>query len=121
MQVFIAMLCDWFLLKVALVYTKRLTFITSILILSNWFYFAMMNRTYINSIETCLTVVAYYLWLNREKGKKYDLLSRIIVGLNFIIRTTSIIVWAVIWPLELVTMKTNRIKFIIKNVLQMYI
>ena len=98
MQVLVAILCDWFLLKIALVYTKKLTFITSILILSNWFYFSMMNRTYINSIETCLSVIAYYLWLIREKRYKYDMLSRTIVGLNFIIRTTSILVWAVIWP-----------------------
>lgn len=80
----------------------------------------MMNRTYINSIETCLTVISFYYWLIRDKGQRYDILNRILVGLNFIIRTTSLLLWAVIWPYELITMKANKIRFIFKNFIQMY-
>lgn len=120
MQILLAILCDWFLLKIASVYTRKITLTTCLLILSNWFYFSMMNRTYINSIETCLAVISYYFWLIRDRGQKYDFFSRILVGLNFIIRTTSILLWAVIWPYELITMKANRIRFIFKNMVQMY-
>lgn len=120
MQILLAILCDWFLLKIASGYTKKMRLATCLLILSNWFYFSMMNRTYINSIETCLAVISYYFWLIRDRGQKYDILSRIIVGLNFIIRTTSILLWAVIWPYELITIKSNRPRFIFKNLIQMY-
>jgi hypothetical protein len=66
MQVILAIVSDWYLLKIAQRYTAKLTIMTSLLILTNWFYFSMMNRTYINSIETCLTVIAFYYWLARS-------------------------------------------------------
>jgi hypothetical protein len=65
MQILLAVSCDWFLLKIAQIYSNKLTLKISILLLTNWFYFSMMNKTYINSIETCLTVIAFYYWLIR--------------------------------------------------------
>ena len=118
-QIFIAILTDWFLLKIGCKYVRKINLLTSILILTNWFYFSMMNRTYINSIETCLSVVAFYFWLTRSESKSHDLISRVIVGLCFIIRTTSIILWAVIWPIELFTTNASKIKCLMKNVLQL--
>ena len=50
-----------------------------------------------------------------------DLISRIVVLLCFMMRSTSIILWIAIWPYELFTLKTGRIKFILKNMVQMYI
>lgn len=118
-QIFIAILTDWFLLKIGCKYVRNISFLSSILILANWFYFSMMNRTYINSIETCLSVVAFYFWLTRSESKGHDLISRVIVGLCFIIRTTSIILWAVIWPIELFTTNASKVKFFMKNIFQL--
>jgi hypothetical protein len=48
-QILLACLCDWFLLKIAHHYLKKVSLLTYICLLTNWFYFSMMNRTYINS------------------------------------------------------------------------
>lgn len=49
-QVCVGIICDWFLLKLASKYTNKLNFTLSMLLVTNWYYFSMMNRTYINSI-----------------------------------------------------------------------
>lgn len=49
-QVCVAIVCDWFLIRLASKYMPKLNFTLTILMLTNWFYFSMMNRTYINSI-----------------------------------------------------------------------
>ena len=39
---------------------------------------------------------------------------------NFSLRPTSLFMWVVIWPYELLTKKDGKILFIFKNAIQMY-
>lgn len=119
MQILLGCVCDWFLLKIMREYTKNISYLTYVCLLTNWYYFSSMNRTYINSAETCLTMAAFYFWVTRKQAKWNDLISRMIVVLCFVTRPTSIIVWAIVWPYELVTSSSTKIKFIFKNIAQM--
>ena len=67
-------------------------------VLTNWNYSATLSRTYFNSFETALTIVAYYLWLVRHRLSWADLGSRALVVVAFSSRPTSIMLWALIWP-----------------------
>lgn len=89
-----------------------------LLVLGNWFYLASMSRMLINSFETCLTVLSFWLWVNR-RHQGYDIASRIVVGVAYIGRPTSIIPWMIIWPYELMTKREGHLYFICKNALQM--
>jgi hypothetical protein len=96
---------------------------TKIVLLLNyicWGTMTLISRTYINATEAMLTLVAYYLWVRRAENKKNDLISRIIVIFGFVMRGTSIMFWAIVWPYELFTMRgdlLDRAKFIFKNIL----
>ena len=49
MQLFLSLTCDWFMLKIATFYVKKITFLVFLCLLTNWYYFSMLNRIYINS------------------------------------------------------------------------
>jgi hypothetical protein len=115
MQLLLSLTCDWFLIKTAKFYVDKLSFLACICLLTNWYYFSMLNRIYINSAETCLAVVAFYFWVTREENKVNDYVSRAVVMVSFSLRPTSLFMWAVIWPYELWTKKDGRILFIFKN------
>ena len=97
------------------------------------------SRTYFNSFETTMTVIAFYYWLksiNKEiifhsKYISTDLISRFIVVLCYISRPTSLILWAIVWPYELIMIwlsDSNKmfirvrkcLYFILKNLVTMY-
>jgi hypothetical protein len=65
MQLGLSVLCDLFLIKTASYYVKNISYLVSILLLTNWYYFSMLNRIYINSAETCLATIAFYYWATR--------------------------------------------------------
>ena len=116
MQMLLSVVCDVYLIKTANYYVKNIPYWISLLILTNWYYFASLNRTYLNSAQTCLTIISFYLWLTRTENKYNDLISRILVTISFSIRPTSIILWAIVWPYELFTKKSGHILFILKNI-----
>lgn len=79
-----------------------------------------ISRTYVNATEAMLTLVAYYYWVRRAENRWNDVLSRSIVIFGFVLRGTSIMFWAIVWPYELFTMRgtlVERAKFIAKNAL----
>lgn len=121
MQMLLSILCDYFLLRTAAHYVKNISFLVSLCLLTQWYYFAMLNRTYINSAETCLAVISFYFWTTRENSKINDYISRLLVVINFCERPSSLFLWAVIWPYELLTKPTGKIRFIFKNALQLYL
>ena len=49
MQLFLSAACDWFMLKIAEFYVKKVNFLVCLCLLTNWYYFSMLNRTYLNS------------------------------------------------------------------------
>ena len=122
LQVLIATCFDLFLLKINQLYNPATTLKMLILNYLSWFSLSMMSRTYVNSFETLLTLIAFYFWNLRIENRKYDLVSRAIAIFNFVVRGTSVMFWAVVWPYELLTMKGtlwDRTKFILKNLLTM--
>ena len=119
MQILLSVVCDVCLIKTANYYVKNIPFWISLLILTNWYYFALLNRTYLNSAETCLTVISFYLWLTRKENKCNDFISRILVTISFAIRPTSIIMWAIVWPYELFTKKSGHFLYILKNIVNL--
>lgn len=65
-------------------------------------------------------MVGFYLWNIRKKVWWADGVSRLLAIINFVLRGTSVLFWAVVWPYELFTMKgslLDRLKFIVKNAL----
>ena len=56
-----------------------------------------MSRTYANSFEAVINMAAFYFWLRREANARNDIYSRALVCLNFTVRTTSIVFWALLW------------------------
>ena len=118
MQIGLALLCDWYLLKIADIYLPGVGGGWLLIMTTNWYYFSMLNRTYSNSAETALTIAAFYFWLIRGHRTRYDYISRLLVILCFTIRPTSIIPWAVIWPFELIR-HTSKLTFIMKNAVTM--
>lgn len=52
-----------------------------------------------------------------KQAKKDNLLCRVLVGVNFIARPTSIIPWVLIWPYELIQRRSQKIISLIKLVL----
>ena len=116
MQILLALLCDWYLLNTASLYQPDLSSGWLLLLTTNWYYFSTLNRTYSNSAETALLVIAFYYWLRRGQKTRYDLISRVIVGVSFVVRPTSIIPWVVIWPYEMIR-HPNKVTFVLKNVL----
>lgn len=65
-QALLAVIGDIFIAKLLLLnFTKsnsKVSMLSIIFLLSNWFYFSMLSRTYINSFECILTTVAFYYW-----------------------------------------------------------
>jgi hypothetical protein len=120
MQLLLSLCCDYFLLKTAAHYVRSISTTVCLLLLTNWYYFSMLNRIYINSAETCLSVISFYFWTTREENKVNDYISRLFVVINFSLRPTSLFMWAVIWPYELLTKKSGKIMFVLKNALQLY-
>lgn len=49
-QVLLGMVSDWVVLKVGEKYFGKISFTCGSVLLTNWFYFSLMNRTYINSL-----------------------------------------------------------------------
>lgn len=119
MQLFLSLLCDWYLLKTVTYYVRSVSYLVCLCLLTNWYYFSMLNRIYINSAETCLGLIAFYYWTTRKEHAMNDYMSRLIVILNFSLRPTSLFLWVVIWPYELLTKKEGKMKFIFKNALQL--
>ena len=110
---------DIVLLKLNELYNPGTQAIMVLVSLSNWYTATLMSRFLVNSTEALLTLVAFYLWNRRSEGWN-DLWSRLIVILCFCMRPTSLFFWAIVWPYELLTMKTpfiGRVKFIFKNAL----
>lgn len=64
-------------------------------------------------------MIAFYFWLVREEATINDYISRGLVIVNFSLRPTSLFVWAVVWPYELLTKKEGKILFIFKNGVQL--
>ena len=120
MQILLSIICDYFLIKTASYYVKNISYFVCLLLLTNWYYFSMLNRIYINSAETCLATISFYFWATREQHKMNDYISRFFVMVNFSLRPTSLFMWVVIWPYELLTKKDGKILFIFKNAIQMY-
>ena len=50
MQMFLSLVCDWFLIKIASFYTRKVSYLVCLCLLTNWYYFSMLNRIYINSV-----------------------------------------------------------------------
>jgi hypothetical protein len=119
MQMILSLLCDYFLLRTAAHYVKNISTTVCLCMLTNWYYFSMLNRIYSNSVETCLAVISFYFWATREERKINDYISRFLVVINFSLRPTSLFLWALIWPYELLTKKTGRIGFILINAIQL--
>ena len=113
MQLLLSTTCDYFLIKTAEHYLRRVSFGVVLSILTNWYYFSMLNRIYINSAETCLAVTAFYFWTARQEHHFNDLVSRLVVVLNFSLRPTSLFLWVVIWPYELLLHKKRKLAFIL--------
>lgn len=117
---------DFYVIKILYYYYGKIPSISVIMFfMCNWFYLGTMSRTYMNGFETSLTIVAFYYWLNRENNAN-DIISRVIVWFCYLVRATSLIFWAVVWPYELWTMyffykKSLFVcfKFILKNLIQM--
>lgn len=122
-QLVIASLFDCFLIKLNHLYNPKTTLKLLILNYTSWFSLTMMSRVYINSFETLITLAAFYFWNLRHSNPRLDHLSRALAILNFVVRGTSVMFWAIIWPYELFTMPgslKHRIFFIAKNILTMY-
>lgn len=66
MQILLSIICDCFLIKTASYYVKNISYFVCLLLLTNWYYFSMLNRIYINSAETCLATISFYYWATRE-------------------------------------------------------
>ena len=121
MQILLSLICDWYMLKILVHYVKNIEGWVCFCLLTNWYYFSMLNRNYINSVETCLFVVSFYYWLLRDEGKMNDFVSRAIVVISFSVRPTCLFLWAVIWPYELFTKKEGKIWFIVKNIIHIFV
>ena len=50
MQMFLSLVCDWFLIKIASFYVRKVSYLVCLCLLTNWYYFSMLNRIYINSV-----------------------------------------------------------------------
>ena len=64
--------------------------------------------------------MAFYIWNLRKVCWRMDYLSRSIAIVTFVLRSTSIMFWAVVWPYELFKMEGSRkdkVYFIIKNII----
>jgi hypothetical protein len=67
-------------------------------------------------------MIAFYLWAKRSENSNYDNYSRGLVILNFAIRGTSILLWTIIWPYQLIKEYKNIkcvSKLLLKNILTM--
>ena len=79
-----------------------------------------MTRVSADSISVVLVIAGFYYWLLRNQNKYNDLMSRVLSIIGFMTKFTTIFIWGIIWPYELLTMKgslIDRIKFIIKNII----
>jgi hypothetical protein len=51
-----------------------------------------------NSTEALFVIISLYFWAQRQKNKYYDVMSRFVVIVGFLIRFTIIFFWGIIWP-----------------------
>ena len=63
----------------------------------SWVTFFYPSRIFVNNLETVLMMTSFYLWIKRGENRNYDLSSRLLVGVNFAVRGTSIIFWIITW------------------------
>eukprot|EP01130_Rhizamoeba_saxonica_P002597 TRINITY_DN12371_c0_g1_i1.p1 TRINITY_DN12371_c0_g1~~TRINITY_DN12371_c0_g1_i1.p1 ORF type:complete len:485 (+),score=40.51 TRINITY_DN12371_c0_g1_i1:1-1455(+) len=81
--------------------------------LTNWFTLYCIGRTYSNSLETVLTIVALNYWYNRSDNiAKYRNIAVLVASLSFIIRPTTGILWLFLGIVELFELKGIRDRFI---------
>lgn len=121
-QIIVASTFDWYLIKLNSIYNPQTTKTVLLLNYICWATMTLISRTYINSTEALLTLIAYYYWMKRAEKPQNDLISRAIVVFAFVMRGTSLMFWAIVWPYELFTMRgtlMERFKFILKNLLTM--
>jgi hypothetical protein len=117
-QSLVSAIFDYFLLKLNNLYNPGTNWVIILLNYTSWFSLAIMSRTCINSSEVMLLLVGFYLWNIRTKVWWADNLSRLLAIFNFVLRGTSVLFWAVVWPYELLSMKGSlfdRFKFLVKN------
>ena len=120
LQILVASTFDYFLIKINTIYNPGTTWKLLVINYTSWFSLTIISRSYIQSFEATLTLIAFYAWNLRKIYWKMDYLSRSIVVMSFVVRSTCIMFWAVIWPYELFTMKgtlKDRALFILKNII----
>ena len=64
-QIALACIGDYFFLLLLKRYTKTLSLGTCLIVLTNHYYFSMLNRTYSNSVEAILSIIAFYYLTSR--------------------------------------------------------
>lgn len=98
LQVLVATTFDYFLFKTNSLYNLGTTTRLMWLNYTSWFSLSIISRSYIQSFEATLTLIAFYLWNCKRKQPNLDYISRCIVILTFVVRSTCMMFWAVIWP-----------------------
>ncbi|KAJ3273333.1 hypothetical protein HDV01_004550 [Terramyces sp. JEL0728] len=59
----------------------------------SWFNFYCLVRTYSNSLEATLTIVALYYWPNRRSSRKEFRIALAVAAFACIIRPTNVLIW----------------------------
>jgi phosphatidylinositol glycan class B len=114
-QAIFASLFDFYLLKLAhFIGGEKLERIAEYVNYLSWFSLYAIPRTLLNSIEATLLTAALYYEFSAPRSYK----ARAIVAINFAIRPTSIIPWAIIWPMRLILEepKHNILRYILTNI-----
>lgn len=120
-QVLVSIFYDYFFLLVCRLYDPSAS-VRDILLVNylSWPSLTYLSRTVVNASETFLILVAFYFWRKRDQDWRYDWVSRLVTVFCFVVRGTSVMVWMVIWPYELLTMKgglKQRAVFVGKSLL----
>lgn len=111
MHAFLTAIGDVYLIKLLEHYFPNICLKNSWMILTYVFgcsygILGVLSRTYFNSFETSLNIIAFYYWIKgfskeiqfASSFMSADLISRVVVIIGYVSRPTSVILWALIWP-----------------------
>eukprot|EP01127_Copromyxa_protea_P020080 TRINITY_DN6643_c0_g1_i1.p1 TRINITY_DN6643_c0_g1~~TRINITY_DN6643_c0_g1_i1.p1 ORF type:complete len:516 (-),score=63.71 TRINITY_DN6643_c0_g1_i1:31-1578(-) len=117
---FFAAVCDFYLYLLAQrLFNSGVAKWTLFCQLSNWFIFYCLPRTYSNSLETTLIVVALYYWYQPDVRDASNRRLPLVLGaLSFLVRPTAAVLWIFVGVTELIAIKkfSDKLRFIMFEV-----
>lgn len=119
LQPILAGLMDLYLLKYILQHVSRSMGVIGVFVsLSMFFSLNLATRTLANSTEGALFMLSFFHWQNNRDGTSMcsEVHARLFVTLNFLIRSTSLMVWPLLFLLRLVCLpKESKSRYLLVN------